>query len=360
MGFVTSVGSALAPRFIDHMAREYSVGLTDGMEEGDLEVALMEGERLMKEGFQITFDVLGESARTPEEAEIFMNYFRDAVDMMITRGWFDIEKVNALKSEGALNPYASSPSLSLKPSAFLDRYEEFFEEMANKGQKHGFSIAIDQEDIEEFIPNVAMYRRMAKQFDNVDFVLQTNVNETERVIAEFKDIENASGRVCSGIYKIRKTRGKNAYGTNDKFEQKKRLIRHVQEFAKAGKYIEAATHDVVIISYLNNWFKQEGIPKTNFEFQALYHINPQKLTRVQNKLMRHLGLTEDDLLSTSLYGAYEKLIKDGVNVRIYLPFAPSVSTAKLYGMRRADRNPALFKIFAKQFIPYLLNRNQTQ
>lgn len=354
---VSKTAPILAPNFVDEIVRYYSVGLNDGKNaidkdiadsdnecksdekdidsnnnEGNLEKAITVAEELMDKGYNITFDVLGEESKSALEAERFIRFFYGAFDIMKKKALISKNDVETQRKHCKLNPYFISASFSFKPSAFFTKYEEFFYEFTALGQREGFSTTIDMEDTGWLLPTISLYRKMLTQFDNVGTVLQTNVDLSATMLDDTIKLPNARIRVCIGIYNIGKK-----YGTMDKRVRKERLKEFVKKMALTGRYVEVATHDVEVINELYIWFNERNISKSDYEFQALYHVEPA-------------GLKE----------LHQQLIKEGVNVRLYLPFAPSVDAAKNYGFRRAEKNPEMMKVFARKAFEYYIKRWTSQ
>lgn len=346
MGLISRLAPILAPNFVDEIVRYYSVGLDDkqdiakgnndekidAINEGSLERAIKVAEELTEQGYNITFDVLGEEAKLALEAEAFKAYFYEAFELMKKASLISKGEVEQRREAGKLNPYSHCASFSFKPSAFFTRYEEFFHEFTALGQREGFSTTIDMEDVEWLLPTISLYRKMLTQFDNVGTVLQTNVDLSATMLDDIIKLPNTRVRVCIGIYKVEKK-----HGIMDKTIRKERLKEFVKRLALNGKYVEVATHDVNVIKELYGWFEKQNIPKDNYEFQALYHVEPD-------------GLKE----------LHRTLIGKGVTVRLYLPFAPSVDAAKHYGFRRAEKNPEMLKVFAKKAFEYYIKRWTSQ
>src|SRR3989338_4214070 len=336
MGLISRLAPVLAPNFVNEIVRYYSVGLSnlpndisdDKITAGNLEKAIDTAEELIEQGYNITFDVLGEEAKNQLEVNLFKQFFYDAAEIMKRRSMISKREVEDRKKAGRLNPYTQSVSFSFKPSAFFTEYEEFFQDFTKYGKEEGFSTTIDMEDVEWFVPTISCYRRMLRQFDNIGTVLQTNVDASEVALNELVKIPNARIRLCIGIYNVSKK-----HGTMDKTPRKERLKESAKKLAINGRYAEIATHDVNIIKELQNWFELEGITPDRYEFQALYHVEPD-------------GLKE----------LHKTLINKGVTVRLYLPFAPSVDAAKQYGFRRTEKNPEMLKIFARKAFEYYLKR----
>ena len=87
----------------------------------------------------------------------------------------------------------------------------------------------------------------------------------------------------------------------------------------SGIYHGIATHDERLIEKTKEFAQQNNIPKGSFEFQLLYGIRTE---------------------------LRDKLIKEGYNVRIYIPFGRQWYP---YFMRRLAERPANLFFFLKNF-----------
>ena len=122
-----------------------------------------------------------------------------------------------------------------------------------------------------------------------------------------------NARICKGIYKE---------NLSIAFDGRKDIQKNFQLMAKhmasKGSFAGYATHDQELIDKLLNWIKTEKISSELYEFQVLY------------------GVPMD--------GRLEDLIKDGHNVRIYIPFGPDWFD---YSIRRLKENPNIAKYVIK-------------
>jgi len=93
----------------------------------------------------------------------------------------------------------------------------------------------------------------------------------------------------------------------------------MQKMLLSGIYHGIATHDEKIIEKTKEFARKNNVPKESFEFQLLYGIR----TELQYKL-----------------------IKEGYNLRIYIPFGREWYP---YFMRRLAERPANLFFFLKNF-----------
>ena len=122
-----------------------------------------------------------------------------------------------------------------------------------------------------------------------------------------------NARICKGIYKEKLSI---AFGEKDDIQNNFQLM--AKHMARKGSFAGYATHDQELIDKLLNWIKTEKISSELYEFQVLY------------------GVPMD--------GRLEDLIKEGHNVRIYIPFGPDWFD---YSIRRLKENPSIAKYVIK-------------
>ncbi|MEE9223227.1 MAG: proline dehydrogenase family protein, partial [Thermoplasmata archaeon] len=157
------------------------------------------------------------------------------------------------------------------------------------------------------------------KYSNLGVVLQTYLYRTE------KDVENVienghSLRICKGAYKEPRDI---AFPKKSQVDQNfiQLLEKLLGERArKNGVYVGVATHDEKIIDWTKNFARENGVGKEEFEFQMLYGIgiNLQK-----------------------------KLVKEGYQMRVYIPFGTHWYP---YYTRRLAERPANLLFFAKTFL----------
>lgn len=348
---------------IEHFARQYSVGLPSGEQVGKLELVLDEAEALMKKGYSITFDSLGEKSKTLLDIVGKEKINLDLLDMANERDMF--EPTKRAIAENKPYPYVFSPTFSIKPSSFLfhgdndkpindlGRFEEFLQKFAMRALNYGAGITIDMEEPYIVEQTVKCYLKYAFNmnngteifdtripvFDNLGIVHQTSLDRTSNDISNYAVFGNSARvRLCIGIYDITKkdiwadgdlSSGRTPIGTMNMKERKRRLVDYAKYLAERNVYVEVATHDVEVIKELLKWFTERGISKDMYEFQALYHVRPEGLEEV-----------------------HRQLIDDGTRVRIYLPFAPTLNDAAFYGIRRSSKNSQLLWTFTKEAVKY--------
>jgi proline dehydrogenase len=116
--------------------------------------------------------------------------------------------------------------------------------------------------------------------------------------------------LCIGIYNEPKE-----IALQSKPEMKAKLLSQLEVLFKDGHYPEIATHDEAVIQESINIAEKLNIKKGNYEVQMLMGVPKQTFQ--------------------------DQLIKDGIPVRLYVPFAEKWKYATAYAKRRLAANPAM-------------------
>jgi proline dehydrogenase len=200
-------------------------------------------------------------------------------------------------------------NISIKLTALgLDISQELCEQnvcrILEYAQQFPIFVRIDMEGSAYTEQTVDITLRMHKQFEHVGTVIQSCMHVSK------KDVEQliAQGvrvRLVKGAYKEPKT-----VAFQQKSEVDHNYIRLMTMLLQRGNYPAIATHDEAIIHATCKFARDNGISKSAFEFQMLY------------------GIRRD---------LQEKLVKQGYNMRIYVPYG---SQWYPYLMRRMAERPA--------------------
>lgn len=252
-------------------------------------------ETLNASGLKISLDYLGESVTNPQEAE-------NAVAMAIA----SVEQIAERGVDG---------NISIKPSAFgLDMNEELcranIERVLTRARDLGdgdgeIFVRLDMESSDYTERTVEMVESLwADGFRNVGTVLQSYLRRTPNDIERLTRL-GARIRLVKGAYQEPPS-----IAFPDKSEVDRMFIEEMKVLLEAGSYPAIATQDEAMIAATRNWAFERGLPKSSFEFQMLYGIRRDLQTR---------------------------LVEEGYNVRIYVPYGNSWYP---YLMRRMAERPA--------------------
>ncbi|MBD8194919.1 proline dehydrogenase family protein [Pseudomonas fluorescens] len=281
---------------IQKISRRYIAGATLGE-------ALARVQQLNAQGFCVTLDVLGETVSTPQQAE---NTATDYIDLL------EAIQANGLKANISIKP--SSLGLLLD----MQQCERLAERILEAAEGHKNSVCIDMEDVSCTEKEIDLFTRLRRSHDNVGLALQAYLKRTYQDI-EVLTRETSTLRICKGIYV--EDRSHLVSGSwNDRTAINKHFLDHVMRCFKAGSFVGVATHDAALIEHVIALARDNGIDRTQFEFQML------------------LGVCEP---------LRDKVLRMGFSVRIYVPFGMDWYG---YSTRRLNENPSIAGHVAKALI----------
>lgn len=239
-----------------------------------------------------------------------------------------LEMVEAVAAEARL-PQEGRATVSLKPSSYTTRplqdggdaagSLEAMRAIVERAAARGVSVSVDMESRHwtDFTLD-ALRRFHADGHRHVGAVLQTRLNRTESDLGTLPEGQRV--RLVIGIY-----REPESVAIVDKAQMKERMLQYAERLLKAGHYVEFATHDDAIVRrFVGDVVPRCGVGKDRFEVQMLY------------------GVPREGLLG--------ELRRDGVRVRLYVPFALSWSMAIQYLRRRLDEYPAMMFLVTKNLV----------
>jgi proline dehydrogenase len=235
------------------------------------EDAIAAGQKLSARGIHSTFDLLGEdvsereAARRTAEANIhLLRAIPEGVDrnvsIKLTSLGLDIEEAFCLEQVGSILEAA--------------RAVKGFVRIDMEGSKH------TQRTIDAF-------RRLRRDHDNVGIVLQAYLHRTEQDVREAVE-RGDRVRLCKGAYKEPpEIAFQKMDDIRDSYRKCARLL------LDKGNYPAIATHDERLIADVLEWTRANGVGPSRFEFQMLYGLRP---------------------------GRWDELVRDGFNMRVYVPY----------------------------------------
>lgn len=254
-----------------------------------LDEAIQVTRSLNQKGLHVSLDHLGENVSDEREARAAAQDF--------------IASLQAIKQNGV------DANISIKLTALgLDIAQDVCEQnvcdILTNAQHYPIFVRIDMEGSAYTERTVDMTLRMHEQFEHVGTVMQSCMYRSR------KDVEQliARGvrvRLVKGAYKEAKT-----VAFQNKSEVDHNYVQLMMLLLLRGNYPAIATHDEAIINATCKYAREHGIGKEAFEFQMLY------------------GIRRD---------LQEKLVNQGYNVRIYVPYG---SQWYPYLMRRMAERPA--------------------
>lgn len=246
------------------LARRFVAGETE-------KDAIAAGRRLHARGIWATFDLLGE----------------DVLDREAAR-----RSAEANKHLLRLIPPEVERNVSIKLTMMgLDISEDFCLELTagildTAREVAGF-VRIDMEGSKHTQRTIDAFHKLRRTYDNVGIVLQAYLHRTEDDVKEAV-ARGDRVRICKGAYK---EPPEIAWTQMDDIRASYR--RCVRLLLDGGRYPAIATHDEGLIRDAIGYARDKGITRDRFEFQMLYGLRPRR---------------------------WDELVRDGHNVRIYVPY----------------------------------------
>ena len=241
-------------------------------------------DNLMKLGFDISIDYLGEISKNEEDCDKAVAQYIDIIKYY--------ELINY------------SLDISIKPTQLgllLDKNKCYvrLNEIVNRAYLHGMTVRLDMEDSTVTQDTIDLAIKLRKEYPNIGIALQANLYRTDKDLTYMMD-KGISVRLVKGAYKEHITK---AYKRKDLLydtfiKQSLRLVsdrcRSYYHFNNDTTPIPAiGTHDEKLIDEILSYSKKFNINKTDLFIEMLY------------------GIRRD--LSSSLQ-------KEGYCVRLYVPF----------------------------------------
>jgi len=282
----------------NRFGRRMSSRFVAGMEIGD---ALRVAEALNHQGMLVTMDSLGESVSSESEAHRAAEIYHQLLD------WIDSQKVKA-----NISVKLTQMGLEFSPKVA----EEIAESLAKHAQSKGNFLRIDMEDSSLTQVTLDIVRRLNARSDlrgSIGIVIQAYLyrsqSDIEQLIAEGIRV-----RLCKGAYK---EPAEVAFPA--KADVDINYVKLSEILLESNIYHGLATHDEAMVAIIKDFANKHRIAPSSFEFQMLYGVRR-------------------DLQRT--------LVKEGYNVRVYVPFGREWYP---YFMRRLAERPANVLFLARNF-----------
>lgn len=246
-------------------------------------------KQLNHKGLDVTLDYLGEFIIDEYEAEETANHCIKAIEIIGN------ERLNS-----QVSIKLTSMGLDISEDVVLSNMRRILA----KSKKHGVFITIDMEDYSRCEKTLKIFKQLRSEYDNVGTVLQAYLYRTVDDVEDLGTYQ-ANLRLVKGAYKE---------SADVAFPDKKDVDMNFKKIIKMhllnGHYTAIATHDDQIIEYTKQIVNKYSIPKTQFEFQMLYGIRPEKQLDIVN---------------------------EGYKMRVYVPYGTDWYG---YFMRRMAERPA--------------------
>jgi proline dehydrogenase len=282
----STIGTRLSSRFVAGM---------------EIEDGLRAAEARNKEGMSVTLDSLGESVTSEQEAQLAADVYHRLLDALAER------KLNA-----NVSLKLTQMGLTLSP----ELAEKITEDVVKHAASLGSFVRINMEDSSLTQVTLDIVRRLHARPDlrsAVGAVIQAYLfrsqSDVEQLIAEGIRI-----RLCKGAYDEPAS-----VAFPKKTDVDANFIRLCCTLIESPFYHGLATHDESMVTMAKSYAKQHGIDPSRFEFQMLHGV--------RRDLQR-------------------QLVRDGYNVRVYVPFGHEWYP---YYMRRLAERPANVLFIAKNY-----------
>ncbi|GAC1358866.1 MAG: proline dehydrogenase [Ktedonobacteraceae bacterium] len=254
-----------------------------------LDDAIQVTHALNKQGIQVALDLLGENVSDEHEAQKSTLDYISAIDMV---------KRTALDANISIKLTA----LGLDISRAL--CEENLSAILERGREQNIFVCIDMEGSGYTEQTIEIARRARQQYDQVGTVIQSYMYRSGQDVEQLIE-QGIRVRLVKGAYKEPQS-----VAFQQKSDVDQNYVRLMRMLLARGNFPAIATHDPAIIDAACAYIRNHGISKDAFEFQMLY------------------GVRRD---------LQEKLVRQGYNMRVYVPYG---SQWYPYLMRRMAERPA--------------------
>lgn len=260
-------------------------------------------QNLQSHGCCATLDVLGEFITTPEEAELAVQEYLQA-----------LERIRTEKLDCNISIKLSMLGLKLDNELCLENMRR----LVQRAKELNNFVRIDMEDSSCTSDTLEVYSRLRQDFENVGFVIQAYMRRSlSDIQTQMQNHHHINVRVCKGIYIERR---EIAY--KDMAIINRNYTWLLQELLKNGNYVGIATHDEKLVWAAYKLTHDLGLEKDKFEFQMLLGVDEQ---------LRRL------------------ILKDGYKLRVYVPYGRRWYE---YSTRRLKENPKVAAAVARNVLRF--------
>ncbi|MCJ7458156.1 MAG: proline dehydrogenase family protein [candidate division Zixibacteria bacterium] len=277
--------------FAQRVSRRFVSGETQ-------EQAISAVKDLNQKGFLATLDRLGENVTNQEEA------IRAADDYLLL-----LDKINQNGIDSNVSCKLTQMGLDLDFEFCLNNVKRIVE----RAKGYNNFVRIDMEDSPRTDKTLQVCFTLHREYQNVGAVIQSYLYRSEEDVRKLLE-QKIRIRLCKGAYKEPKT-----VAFQKKKEVDENFVKLMKMMLKSGVYHGIATHDDKMVQATIDFAKKENITKESYEFQFLYGIRRE---------------------------LQEELVKQGYNIRIYVPYGDQWYP---YFMRRMAERPANLFFVAKNF-----------
>jgi proline dehydrogenase len=266
----------------------------------EIEDALRVCKQVNQQGMHVTLDSLGESVSTAAEAHRAADIYHNLLD-----------QITARKLNSNISVKLTQMGLTQDPALA----EEIATSLAQHARATGNFLRIDMEDSALTQVTLDIVRRIHAQAElrgSIGIVIQSYLYRSQADIEQLI-AEGIRVRLCKGAYK---EPGEVAFPKKSDVDAN--YVKLGNMLLQSPIYHGLATHDEKMIDAAKSFVRDRNIDRSHFEFQMLFGV--------RRDLQR-------------------KLIAEGYNVRVYIPFGREWYP---YFMRRLAERPANVFFIAKQ------------
>lgn len=281
------------------MGRQMSGRFIAGMSVPEV---LQAAEALNRENIPVSLDSLGENVYTEQEARHSAQIYHQLLDAIQQRG---------LQANVSLK--LTQMGMDLDP----DLARRITEEVVDHAAAGDSFVRIDMEGTRYTQATIDMTRaihNLPSRAGHVGTVMQAYLYRCEGDVRTLL-ADGIRIRLCKGAYQEPPT-----LAFPDKKDVDANYIKLMKILLTSGVYHGMATHDEAIIQATKRFVEEQRIDKQSFEFQMLYGVRRD---------LQH------------------SLVKEGYNMRVYIPFGTEWYP---YFMRRLAERPANVLFIAKNLL----------
>jgi proline dehydrogenase len=269
--------------------------------------AIAAAQALNAKGLSVTLDFLGESVNNPAEAEAARDEILNMLDAIQSSG------VNA-----NVSVKLTQLGLRIDEALALENVRRLLEKAASYDNR----VRIDMEESALTDQTLRIYRRLRDELGygrRVGIVIQSYLYRSEADVAALVD-EGAWVRLCKGAYAEPADVAFPEKADTDASYVKLMQMMLSDEARQRGVYLGVATHDEKMIQATLDYAQEQQIAPSAYEFQMLYGVRRE---------------------------LQEKLVADGYQVRVYVPYGTAWYP---YFMRRLAERPANLWFFVSNYL----------
>jgi len=269
--------------------------------------ALAAVRQLNAKKIAVSLDLLGESVTTEAEAHAAGQQYLHLLDRIHAEG---------------VNANVSVKLTQMGLDIAEDLCVEIMHDILGRARDYSTFVRLDMEGSAYTERTLRLFEdRLYPNYpQNVGIVLQSYLYRTQTDVERAVELK-CRVRLCKGAYQEPAT-----VAYPEKRDVDANYVRCMHTLLRQGCHPALATHDPALIAEARRFAREEGIAPERFEFQMLY------------------GIRRD---------LQEQLVRDGYNMRVYVPFGTQWYP---YLMRRLAERPANVAFITGSVVRELLGR----